>query len=161
MTVTVRGATAEDSDTIAELARGLREALGDPLDFMTADRVRRDGFGDRPEFSVLLAEESGRGVGYSLFFDCYEPAYAARGLYIADLYVRPESRRRGIARQLIAATAGVARDRGRGFVWWVTQAANEPAQAMYRSVATVEVMLHGFAVTGDRFAAMADAKTAG
>ena len=71
--------------------------------------VLRDGFGDNPEFEVILAEGGNGAVGYALYFDSYEPTYAARGLYLADLYVDQAFRRQGIGRALLAAVAAESR----------------------------------------------------
>src|SRR3546814_16795315 len=68
---------------------------------------------DLPEFVVLLAENEGGLLGYAMFYDAYEPSYAARGVYMADLYVRPAARRLGLGRRLTAAVADHRRRPGR------------------------------------------------
>jgi len=151
----IRPAAIADAAAVAALAAEFRIEHGDPSDYLTAEAIRRDGFGPRPEFAILVAERRETLVGYALFYDVYEPAFAARGVYLADLYVAPQARRRGLGRRLVAAVAADARARDREFVWWVAQARNGDAQRLYRRFATVEVPLVGFAVTLDGFQAMA------
>jgi len=123
----IRLAVEGDADALAVLAEEFHLAHGDPTGYLTADAIRRDGFGPAPEFVVLLAENEGGLLGYALFYDAYEPSYAARGAYMADLYVRPAARRLGLGRRLIAAVADHARRYGRHYVWWVARAENTPA----------------------------------
>ncbi len=155
MTVAIRRAGPGDADRLAALAEEFHEAHGDPTGFLSADAIRRDGFGAAPEFAVLLAEDAGGLLGYALFHDAYEPSYAARGVYMADLYVRPSARRMGLGRRLIAAVAADARSRGRTYVWWVAQARNAPAHAFYRTLASVELETRAFAVVLADFDALA------
>lgn len=155
MTATIRPALASDAAVLAVLAEEFHVAHGDPTGFLTADTIRRDGFGDDPEFQVLVAEAgAGDLLGYALFHDGYEPAHAAPGVYIADLYVRPAARRLGLGRRLIAAVAADARSRGRRYDWWVAQAANTEAQAFYRTLASVELSTFAYAVVEDDFLAI-------
>ena len=160
MTVAIRPAGPDDADRLAALAEEFHEAHGDPTGFLSAEAIRRDGFGATPEFAVRLAEDAGGLLGYALFYDAYEPSYAARGVYMADLYVRPSARRLGIGRRLIAAVAADARSRGRSYVWWVAQARNASAHAFYRTLASVELETRAFAVVLKDFDALAAEHTA-
>ncbi len=134
MTLHIRAATADDAPTIAELGRELNLHQGDPVEHFTPAAVRRDGFGEAPQFNVLVAERDGRILGYALFCDAYESSYAARGLYLCDLYVRPQARRHGIGRALMAAVASAAKARDKSFVWWASKPWNSGAQAFYRAL---------------------------
>ena len=161
VSVVIRPARPADVDALAALAEEFHEAHGDPVGFLTADAIRRDAFGSDPEFKVLLAEDAGGLLGYALYYDAYEPSYAARGVYMADLYVRPSARRTGLGRRLIAAVAADARSRGRTYVWWVAQARNTAAQSFYATLASVELPTIAYAVVNEDFAAMADSHAAG
>lgn len=132
--VSIRAAVPGDAARIASLADELRQHLGDPLGNLTADRVLEDGFGDTPEFEVLVAERDGNVIAYALFLHAYEPAYAARGFYLADLCVTASERGHGIGRGLLEAVSGVARDRGRTFVWWLCNPKNQSALDFYRKL---------------------------
>jgi GNAT superfamily N-acetyltransferase len=145
-TIATRPARRADARAIARLSRELRPAIGEPRDLFTEDVILRDGFGDEPEFAVIVAErEGGEVVGYALHYDAYEPGYAARGLYLADLVVAKAARRLGVGRLLVAAVADAARARGRSYVWWVNPRGNKEAESFYRRLAPEirqEVVLH-------------------
>lgn len=156
MSLRVRPATHDDADAIARLARGLNEFHKDPLEHFTPEAVLRDGFGASPPFAVLVAEHAGAVVGYALYHDAYEPVYAARGLYLSDLFVESGARRLGTGRALVAGVAGEARRRGATFVGWVSRAWNAEAQAFYRTLGAIEEPVVAHAVAFDAFTALAD-----
>jgi ribosomal protein S18 acetylase RimI-like enzyme len=132
--VVVRRGRREDALAIAAMADELRSVLGDPCGYLTAQVIVRDGFGVDPEFELVVAEWNSSLIGYALYLDVYEPAYAARGIYLADLFVSDENRGRGIGRRLIDAVAAAAQERGRTFVWWVAQPSNAAALSFYRKL---------------------------
>lgn len=149
--VDIRPARPDDAAGIARLADGLRAAMGDPTGNFTPEAIRRDGFGPDPEFHIMVADRAGEIVGYALFTTAYEPAYAAKGVYMADLFVAAPTRGLGIGRRLIQAVAADAKARGRIFVWWVAQAKNAPALAFYRKldlIAATPVVSHALLVDG-------------
>lgn len=149
--IDVRPARPDDAAGIARLADGLRAALGDPTGNFTPEAIRRDGFGPDPEFQIMVADRSGELVGYALYTTAYEPAYAAKGVYMTDLFVAEAARKQGVGRRLIQAVAADAKARGRVFVWWVAQAKNAPALAFYRKldlIAAAPVVSHALLVDG-------------
>lgn len=132
--VVIRAAREADAGAISALSVELRTHLGDPTHYLTADAIRRDGFSAKPEFECLVAEAGGACAGYAMFYEVYEPSYAARGFYLADLCVTAGMRRRGIGRQLIDAVAARCRERGRTFVWWHTLPKNAEALHFYKGL---------------------------
>lgn len=145
--IILRRAGPADAAEIARLSRAFRDELGEPSEHLNEAAVLRDGFCDRPEFKVFLAERAGDVVGYALFLDAYEPTYAEAGTYLADLYVAPGARRTGVARSLMAAVAAETRRRGRTFVWWIAMATNSNAEAFYRSLGVSTVATKAYAAT--------------
>ena len=147
MSVRVRRAGEEDVPAIAALARELRLHQGDSPDQITTETLLHDGFGSDPQFRAMVAELDGAIVGYALFHDSYEPAHAARGVYLCDLFVGSHARRRGVGTALVAAVAQDARSRRRSFVWWVSRRWNSEAHAFYATLAAFEepVMAHAVA----------------
>jgi GNAT superfamily N-acetyltransferase len=114
---------------LAEYERLLHEVVA------TEDRLRDTLFGPRPGAEVVIAEdEDGEPLGFALFFHNYSTFLAQPGIYLEDLYVRPEARGRGAGRALLAHLARLARERGCGRLeWWVLDW-NEPAIRFYRSL---------------------------
>ena len=158
--VTVRPATIEDAPALALLVAALRAHQNDPIGHLNETALRRDGFGEDPEFSILIAEREQRPIGYALFTESYEPAFAARGLYLADLYIRPEARRSGAGRALVGAVAAEAHRRERRFVWWTSITGNAEAHAFYAALGAVTQEIRAHVLGLDAFDRLADANAA-
>lgn len=134
MTVTVRPMAVADAADIARMAAALSAEEGaDPPPF-DADAVRRWGFGDDRRFDGLVAEIGGKTVGYALFHDGFHVGKGAPGLFLMDLFTRPEARRRGVGRALMMALVDAARRRGGCWVVWQVQPDNSDALAFYRHI---------------------------
>jgi GNAT superfamily N-acetyltransferase len=113
---------------LAEYERLLHEVVA------TEETLRATLFGPRPAAEVVIAEGDGEPLGFALFFHNYSTFLAQPGLYLEDLYVRPEARGRGTGRALLAHLARLARERGCGRLeWWVLDW-NESAIRFYRSL---------------------------
>lgn len=133
--VALRRAQPDDAETIATLVRELAafERLEHEVEG-SADDFRRQLFGPRPAAEVILAEVAGRPAGFALYFGNFSTFRARPGVYLEDLYVRPEHRGRGIGKALIAAVARVAVERGAGRLEWAVLDWNVAAIAFYRSL---------------------------
>jgi GNAT superfamily N-acetyltransferase len=92
--------------------------------------ICRDGFGAQPEFRALIAEWHGVPAGFAIFFSHYS-TWRGRGLYLEDLFVRPEFRRRGIGKALISALAALKLREKRLFSRWTVLDRNQSATRMY------------------------------
>ncbi|HYR06186.1 MAG TPA: GNAT family N-acetyltransferase [Longimicrobium sp.] len=136
---------------LAEYERLLHEVVA------TEERLRDTLFGARPAAEVVIAEEDGEALGFALFFHNYSTFLAQPGLYLEDLYVRPEARGRGAGRALLAHLARLARERGCGRLeWWVLDW-NESAIRFYRSLGAQPMDdWTVFRLTGDDLARLAE-----
>jgi GNAT superfamily N-acetyltransferase len=136
--VAIRVAGVEDAPIIADLIRELAvyEKLEDQAR-ATAEDLRRHLFGDRPAAEVLLAEVDGRPVGFALFFPTFSTFRGQPGLYLEDIFVRPEHRGRGIGKALLSTIARIAVDRGCGRLEWSVLDWNAPSIAFYRAQGAV------------------------
>ena len=136
------------------MVKALMIDLGDGTENFDEARFLNDAFGPEPQFRILVATDpEGELAGYALFHDSYEPAYAARGVYLADLFVKEEARGSGLGKKLIAAVAKDAKDRERSFIWLVSP--KEENQAFYDKAMTVRVDLTAYALTTEDFEAFA------
>lgn len=145
----VREAQIEDADVIARLASQLAAHQGDECN-LDADKVRADGFGPTRAFRCLLGEIEGVVQGYALIMPWYDPAAAAaRGLYVADLFVAPDYRGRGLGRMLLRAVAIEATSQGFAFVGWLSKAWNQPAQEFHQSLGAIHEPAVGHALFGE------------
>jgi GNAT superfamily N-acetyltransferase len=131
--VRIRHALPSDASAIVALIGGLAdfERLRGP-DTETKTRFARDLADPARVFEVLVAETADRLVGYALYFFTYSTFLARPTLYIEDLFVVPDGRRRAVGRALFLACTRVAARRGCGRLEWSVLAWNEDAQRFYR-----------------------------
>lgn len=138
--LTLREATADDVSIVLQLIRELAiyEREPDAVVATEADLLR-DGFGERPAFQVLLAEWSSAPVGFAFYFFNYSTWVGRRGLYLEDLFVRPEARGRGIGKALLVRLAQIAAQAGCARMSWAVLDWNTPAREFYRSIGAQEL----------------------
>ena len=94
-------------------------------------------FGPRPGAEVVLACLDGTPVGFALFFHNFSTFIGKPGIYLEDLYVRPEARGRGIGKRLFEWLARAALERGCARLDWAVLDWNEPSIGFYRSLGAV------------------------
>jgi GNAT superfamily N-acetyltransferase len=116
---------------IKELATYEREP--DAVVATEADLLR-DGFGAEPLFHVMIAEWSLAPVGFALYFFQFSTWTGRAVLYLEDLFVVPEHRKRGIGKAFMAALAKEAVERGCSRFQWAVLDWNAPAIAFYESL---------------------------
>jgi len=153
----IRPATADDVAAIhalvCELAR--YERLEHEVT-STPEHLKDYLFGARPYAEALVAEDEASVVGFALFFHNYSTFVGRPGLYLEDLFVRPESRRKGHGRALFREVARIAAKRECGRFEWSVLHWNEPALAFYRSMGAVP--MHDWRIcrmTGEALARLA------
>ena len=123
--VTLRPATRDDLGLILALIRELAVYEKEP-DAVLADEatLARQLFGERPAAEVVIAQADGQPAGFALFFHNFSTWLGKRGLYLEDLFVRPEFRGRGVGQVLMAYLARLAVERECGrFEWSVRSGA--------------------------------------
>ena len=132
---TIRPATPADIPTILGLIRDLAEYERAPNDVVaTEEGLREVLFGKRPSAEVVLAMEGETAVGFAVFFHNFSTWLGRPGLYLEDLFVRPDSRGKGYGRALLVHLAKIARERGCGRMEWAVLDWNEPAIKFYRTL---------------------------
>ena len=133
--VAIRPATAADVPIILELIRALATYERAPNEVTaTEDGLNKVLFGEKPAAEVLLAFENETAVGFAVFFHNFSTWLGRPGLYLEDLFVRPEDRGKGYGRALLIHLAKIARDRGCGRMEWAVLDWNEPAIQFYRKL---------------------------
>ena len=98
----------------------------------TEERLADVLFGAKPAAEVRLAFEGETPVGFAVFFHNFSTWLGRPGLYLEDLFVKPEHRGKGYGRALLVDLAKIARDRGCGRMEWAVLDWNEPAIEFYR-----------------------------
>lgn len=135
----LRPASEADLDTIIELIHALAEYEREPGAVrLEREELRRHLFGPRPYAEVILAEtETGESAGFALFFHNFSTWEGRPGIYLEDLFVRPEHRGQGYGKALLVALARLARERGCARLEWAVLDWNEPSIRFYRALGAV------------------------
>ncbi len=137
-TIVLRPATRADIPLILELIHALAEYEHEPDAVeATEDLLEEQLFGEHPSAEVIIAEVDGQGAGFALFFHNFSTWRGRRGLYLEDLFVRPEFRGLGLGRALMIHLAKLAVQRGCGRFEWSVLDWNTPAIDFYRSLGAV------------------------
>jgi GNAT superfamily N-acetyltransferase len=131
----IRPARRDDVGTVLSLIRALAnfERL-EHLCAATEHDVDAALFGPRPAAEVLLAWKGTEAAGFAVFFHNFSTFLGRRGLWLEDLYVRPEFRRQGCAKALLRTLAAIAVERGCGRFEWAVLDWNAAAIEFYRSL---------------------------
>jgi GNAT superfamily N-acetyltransferase len=133
--MTIRSAKPEDVPTILQLIRDLATYERAPHEVTaTEEQLTEVLFGQRPAAEVVLALDGSVPVGFAVFFHNFSTWLGQPGVYLEDLFVKPQERGKGYGRALLVHLAKIARDRGCGRMEWAVLDWNEPAIQFYRAL---------------------------
>ena len=155
----IRPARVEDVPIILQLIRDLATYERAPQEVTATEEQLVDVlFGERRAAEVLLAFEGESPVGFAVYFYNFSTWLGRPGLYLEDLFVKPEKRGKGYGRTLLVELAKIARDRGCGRMEWAVLNWNEPAIKFYRALGAKPMdEWTVFRLTRDEIAKLADA----
>jgi GNAT superfamily N-acetyltransferase len=135
---TIRFANEPDVPLILQFIRGLAEYERLTHEVTATEELLRETlFGARRVAEVIIGEYAGEPVGFALFFHNFSTFLGRPGIYLEDLFVRPEMRGRGFGRVLLTYLAKLARDRRCGRLEWSVLDWNEPAIGFYKRLGAV------------------------
>jgi GNAT superfamily N-acetyltransferase len=156
--VLIRPAKREDVPIILQLIRDLATYERAPNDVTATEKqLIHVLFGEKPAAEVRLAFENGTPVGFAVFFHNFSTWLGKPGLYLEDLFVKPEHRGKGYGRALLVDLAKIARDRGCGRMEWAVLDWNDPAIQFYRKLGAKPMdEWTVFRLTGDGIGKLAD-----
>jgi GNAT superfamily N-acetyltransferase len=160
VTLVLREATPDDVPLIRELIEGLAEYERLRHQCVATDALLRASlFGERPAAEVIIAEWHGTPAGFALFFHNYSTFLARPGIYLEDLFVKPEFRGHGIGKALLSRLAALAVARGCGRLEWSVLDWNVDAIGFYTSLgARAKDEWTVYQVTGDALTQLAAAR---
>ena len=131
----IRQAQSEDVPIILQLIRDLATYERAPDEVTATEEQLVDVlFGERRVAEVLLVFEGKSPVGFAVYFYNFSTWLGRPGLYLEDLFVKPEKRGKGYGRALLVELAKIARDRGCGRMEWAVLDWIEPAIKFYRAL---------------------------
>jgi GNAT superfamily N-acetyltransferase len=154
----IRPAHVEDVPVILQLIRDLATYERAPDEVTATEEQLVDVlFGERPAAEVLLSFERQSPVGFAVYFYNFSTWLGRPGLYLEDLFVKPDKRGKGYGRALLIELAKIARDRGCGRMEWAVLDWNEPAIKFYRALGAKPMQEWTvFRLTRDGIARLAD-----
>jgi|SRR5690554_282519 len=135
--VTLRLAKEEDLSLILRFIKELADYEKLLHEVVATEEILRESLFERRTAEVVIAEYQGEPVGFALFFHNFSTFLGRPGLYLEDLYVRPEMRGKGIGKLLLSYLAKLALDRGCGrFEWWCLDW-NKSSIDFYKSIGAI------------------------
>jgi GNAT superfamily N-acetyltransferase len=138
MEFTIRKARPEDMPSVIELIQELAEFEKEPeAVIITAEDLKRDGFGENPSFTCFVAEAAGKIEGMALCYFRYS-TWKGKTVHLEDLVVRENMRGKGLGNALYKRVIQFAKEEGVKRTEWVVLDWNTHARDFYsRSGATV------------------------
>lgn len=158
--VHIRPARAEDTDNIHAGLLGIAKAVGELHKMRsTPDDIRRDGFGDRRHFHVLIAEIDSEFAGMCLYFPIYSTWRGRPGAFVQDLFVTERFRGKKVGEKLLRHLAQQVNDEGGAYLELAVDSGNVGAQRFYERIGiTHQADDHVHRIIGDAFFAFATGK---
>lgn len=131
----IRMATERDTPVVFDFIRELAEyeQLQHNVE-ATVEDIHEALFGQRPVAEALIAYVDGRPAGFALFFMNFSTFVGKPGLYLEDLYVKPELRGQGCGKAMLVRLARLARERGCGRFEWAVLDWNTPSIEFYKKL---------------------------
>lgn len=132
----IRAAAVDDVPVVVSLVRELATYEREPDAVLaTEEHVRAALFGPDPKVFCLVAEDpAGEVVGFAVWFFNFSTWLGVHGVYLEDLFVRPDARGGGYGRALLTELARIAVQHECGRLEWAVLDWNTPAQGFYRSL---------------------------
>lgn len=157
MILSIRPATAADISLIGQFIRDLAEyeKLSEAVRFDEAIMAEKL-FGPRPFAEVLIGEIDGMAQGFALFFHNFSTFEGRPGIYLEDLFVRPDARGSGLGKALLGKLAALAVERDCARLEWSVLDWNTPAIDFYKALgATLMDEWTVYRVDGDALTGLA------
>lgn len=132
--ITIRTAGEKDVATIFQFIKDIAEFEKLSHEVTTDEATIAQSVFEKKSAEVLLAEMDSKLVGYAVFFHNFSTFIGRRGLYLEDLFVKPEFRRNGVGKLLLKKLAEIALERNCGRMEWAVLDWNEKAIEFYKSL---------------------------
>ncbi len=146
----LRFAAREDTGKILGFIRALAEYENMADEVVATEELLSERIFDKGKAEVILAEIDGEAVGFALFFHNFSTFLGRDGIYLEDLFVKPEHRGKGYGKALLRELARIAVERGCGRLEWACLDRNKPSIDFYLSIgATPMTDWTVYRLTGD------------
>lgn len=157
---TLRPAVPGDVTTILTLIRELAEYENLRDECVATEESLHNWLFRKPSAEAIIGEASGRPVAFALFFTSFSTFLGKPGLYLEDVFVRPEARGKGYGKQILRYLSRLVAERGYGRLEWACLDWNAPSIAFYLSLGAVA--MHDwttYRLTGDALLRLASTES--
>ena len=150
MNLTFRNAERKDTLLILQFIKELADYEKMQNEVVADEATLETWIFDKQKAEVIFAVEDGKEVGFALFFHNFSTFLGRAGIYLEDLYVKPECRRKGYGKALLKKLASIAVERGCGRLEWWCLDWNRPSIDFYLSLGAEQMSdWTGYRVAGD------------
>lgn len=158
METTFRYAQESDTALILEFIKELADYEKMLDEVIATEELLKDWLFGQKKAEVIFALADGKEVGFALFFHNFSTFLGRAGIYLEDLFVKPEYRGKGIGKAIFKKLGAIARERGCGRLEWWCLDWNQPSIDFYRSMGA-EAMDEWtvYRISGERLNELADA----
>lgn len=155
--VTFRKAERKDVGLILEFIRGLAEYEKMEDEVVATEEILEEWLFEKEKAEVIFAVVDGVEVGFALYFHNFSTFLGRAGIYLEDLFVKPEYRGNGYGKAILKKLAAVAVERGCGRLEWSCLDWNQPSIDFYLSLGAVQMSdWTGYRVTGETLKTLAE-----
>ena len=155
--ITIRYAQESDIPQILFFIRELAIYENMLDDVVATEDLLREWIFEKQKAEVILAEENGKPVGFALFFHNFSTFLGRAGIYLEDLFVKPEHRGKGVGKALLQRLAQITVERGCGRLEWACLDWNRPSIDFYLSLGAAPMdQWTIYRLTGETLRRMAD-----
>ena len=155
----IRFATEDDAALIVEFIREIAEYEKMSDEVIANEELIREWIFKKNKAEVIFAMENGKEVGYALFFHNFSTFMGRAGIYLEDLFVKPEYRGKGYGKALITELAKITVERGCGRLEWTCLDWNTPSINFYLSLGARKMdEWTNYRLSGDSLNALASSK---
>lgn len=157
MEITFRYAKKQDLALILDYINGLAEYENLENEVVATEEILEEWIFNQKKAEVILAQADGEEAGFILFFHNFSTFLGRAGIYLEDLYVRPEFRGSGVGKALLKKLGAITVERGCGRLEWSCLDWNQKSIDFYRSLGAVPMdEWTVYRVTGDTLKQLAD-----
>jgi GNAT superfamily N-acetyltransferase len=132
--VEIRYASRKDVSVILQFIKELAEYEKEPLAVEATEAILEESIFDKKQANVILLEENNESVGFALYFFNFSTWRGKAGLYLEDLYVRPQYRGKGYGKMLLSYLAKQAVELGCPRFEWIVLDWNKPSIDFYKAM---------------------------
>jgi len=151
-----RFADPDDCETILSLVMELAKYENLENEVVATPELFNEWLFEKKKAEVIFAEYDGETAGMALFFHNFSTFLGRAGIYLEDLYVKPEFRKKGIGKALLKKLAAIAVERGCGRLEWWCLDWNKPSIDFYCSLGAIPMdEWTTYRITGDTLVEMA------